>query len=124
MTMKPAIWAAFLSVLVGVAAWELARKFGRHREAFDDAFYWQISYPVMLLAAFLIGMVWRDRPWRWAALMLGGQAVWSLLLALPSGVPNLLPLGFITFALLAVPCGLAAYAGKWARNNVLAGWWP
>jgi peptidoglycan/LPS O-acetylase OafA/YrhL len=112
---------AALSILAGAASWELARRLGGHREAWDDPLYWQIGYPLLLLAAFLLGMVWRDRPWRWAALMMAGQAVSSLALALyDGGVPNLLPLGLMMFALLGLPCVLAAYAGKWVVERALA----
>ena len=46
--------------------------------------------------------------------MVGAQAAWALLLSvIADGVPNLFPLGLLMFALLAVPCLAAAYAGKW-----------
>jgi hypothetical protein len=49
----------------------------------------------------------------------GAQAAWSLVLAmLVDGVPNLLPLGLIMFALLGLPCLLAAYLGKWVGGWV------
>ena len=42
------------------------------------------------------GLVWRERPWRWALWLIAGQAGWSLLLALSrGGVPTLLPLGLL-----------------------------
>ena len=41
-----------------------------------------------LLAAFLLGVAWRERPWRWAALIMAGQAGWSMLIAVSQdGVP-------------------------------------
>ena len=114
------IAAAVLAIGVGVGAWELVRLMGRRREAWDDPVFWQLGYPVMIFAALVLGMVWRDRPWRWVVAMMGGQAAWSLVLAfVKSGAPNLLPLGLIVFAVLGLPCVLAAYAGKWIGDRVL-----
>ena len=112
--------AVAIAVIAGVASWELTRLLGEHREAWDDPVYWQLGYPLLLLAAFLLGLVWRERPWRWVVWMMGAQAAWSLLLAVvTAGAPNLLPLGLLMFALLGLPCLLAAYIGKWIGDRVL-----
>jgi len=85
---------AALAVIVGILSWELVRHLGHRGEAWDDPMYWSLGYPLLLAASCLLGMLWRDRPWRWTALMMGAQAIWSLLLAVvASGVPNLFPLG-------------------------------
>jgi hypothetical protein len=53
--------------------------------------------------------------------MTGGQAAWSFVLAMvKDGVPNLFPLGLAMFAILALPCVAAAYAGKWLGGRVRA----
>ena len=110
-----------IAVATGVASWELVRHLGQRREAWDDPVYWQLGYPLLLLAAFILSLVWRERPWRWVVLMMGGQAAWSFLLAIvDSGVPNLFPLGLFMFALLGLPCLFAAYVGKWLGDRVLA----
>jgi hypothetical protein len=76
---------------------------------------------LLLLAAFVLGLVWRDRPWRWVVGLVAGQVAWSLALALTNdGVPNLLPAGLIMFALLGVPCLLAAYSGRWIGEKAFA----
>lgn len=112
---------AGLAFLIGAADWELVRNLGTRRDSWDDPLYWQLGYPLLLLAAFGLGFVWRDRPWRWAALLVAGQAVWSLLLAVSEdGMPNLLPAGLVMFALLFIPCVLAAYAGRWFGERALA----
>jgi peptidoglycan/LPS O-acetylase OafA/YrhL len=112
---------ATLAVLIGAADWELARSLGSRREAWDDPLYWQLGYPLLLVAAFGLGFVWRERPWRWAVWLIAGQVTWSLLLAITQdGVPNLLPLGLIMFALLGIPCLLAAYAGRWVGERAFA----
>jgi hypothetical protein len=110
-----------VAAATGIGAWELVRHLGRRREAWDDPIFWQLGYPLMVAVAFGLGLLWRDRPWRWVAAMLAVQAVWSLALALiAAGVPNLFPLGLIVFAVLSLPCLLAAHLGKWigARANI------
>jgi hypothetical protein len=119
-TTRSAWLPSVLAVVAGAANWQYTRELAQGREPWDVPLYWQVSYPTLLLAAFLLGLAWRDRPWRWAALLMAGQALWALLVALQDGVPNLLPLGLIAFAVLAVPCVIAAYAGKWVGEKALA----
>mgnify|MGYP003503159572 CR=1 FL=1 len=106
---------AALSILAGIVSWEIVRHLGgNHREAWDDPVYWQFGYLSLLVAAFLLGAIWRERPWRWGALIMAGQAIWSLGLAIVTdGVPNLFPLGLVMFALLALPLILTSYLGAW-----------
>jgi peptidoglycan/LPS O-acetylase OafA/YrhL len=105
--------AVAVAVVAGVLGWDLVRLLGEKREAWDDPDYWLVAFPLMLFTAFLLGLAFRNRPWRWVAIMLGAQAVWALLLSvIADSAPNLFPLGLLMFALLALPCLLAAYAGK------------
>jgi len=121
MIARSALLPAALAILLRAADWELIRQFGSRREAWDDLLYWQLGYPLLLLAAFVLGLVWRERPGRWVVLLIAGQVAWSLALALRAdGVPNLLPLGLMMFALLGIPCVLAAYAGKWVGEKLFA----
>lgn len=112
---------AILAFLAGAANWQYTREFTGGREPWDVPLYWQTSYPTLLLAAFLLGLAWRDRPWRWAVLLMAGQATWALIVAIAQdGAPSLLPLGLVVFAILALPCVIAAYAGKWVGEKVIA----
>ena len=116
-----AVGAFAIAAVTGIATWELVRRLGGRREAWDDPVFWQLGYPLMLGASLALGLIWQQHPWRWVAALVGAQAVWSLVLALlVDGVPNLLPLGLITFALLGLPCLLAAYLGKWVGGWVNA----
>ena len=120
MQARSSVVPSVLAFLIGAADWELVRSLGTRREAWDDPLYWQLGYPLSLVAAFGLGFVWRERPWRWALWLALGQAAWSLFLALSQdGIPNLLPLGFVMFALLAIPLVLAAYAGRWLGERAL-----
>jgi hypothetical protein len=121
MTARSTLLPAALAILLGAADWELTRRLGSRRKAWDDPFYWQLGYQLLLLAAFVLGLVWRERPWRWVVLLVAGQVAWSLALTLrDDGVPNLLPLGLVMFALLAIPCLFAAYAGRWVGERAFA----
>jgi len=107
-----------IGVVAGVLSWDLVRLLGDRREAWDDPKYWLIGYPLMLGAAFMLGLGFPERPWRWALVIVGAQAVWATFLALTTDAASLLPLGFITFALLCLPCLLAAYGGQRLRQRL------
>jgi hypothetical protein len=120
-TTRSAWLPSILAVLAGAANWQFTREIAQGRAPWDVPLYWQVSYPTLLLAALLLGLAWRERPWRWAALLMVGQAVWALLAAImQDGVASLLPFGLIALAVLTVPCVLAAYAGKWIGERALA----
>ena len=103
-----------VAILAGVLSWDLVRLLGDRGEAWDDPVYWQLAFPLMLFTALLLGAACPERPWRRVAAMVGAQAAWALLLSvIAGGAPNLLPLGLLMFALIAVPCLAAAYGGKW-----------
>lgn len=119
MALRSNIIASALAFVIGAADWEIVRNLGARREAWDDPTYWRLGFPILVLAAFLMGMIWRERPWQWAIWLVAGQAAWSLLLAAShDGIPNLLPLGLIMFGLLCIPCLLAAYLGRWIAERV------
>lgn len=121
MPTRSTLLPATIAILIGALDWELVRRLVDRREAWDDPLYWQLGYPLMLLAALFMGMVWREGPWRWAVCLILGQVVWALASALgQEGVPNLLPLGLTMFVLLGIPCLLAAYAGRWVGEKVFA----
>ncbi|MFN3625061.1 MAG: hypothetical protein ACK4TP_13490 [Hyphomicrobium sp.] len=115
----PDVVAIAIAVVSGVLSWDLVRLLGEHREAWDDPLYWMIGLPLMVAAAFMLGMGFPARPWRWGLVIVAAQAVWAAFLAFATeGAPSLLPLGLLTFALLAVPCVLAAYGGQWLRHRL------
>jgi hypothetical protein len=118
---RSTVLPAVLAVIAGAANWEYTKEIAQAREPWDAPLYWQVAYPTLLLAAFLLGMAWRDRPWRWAVLLMASQAIWALVSAvILDGIPNLFPLGLVMFALLTVPCVLATYAGRWVGDKAIA----
>lgn len=113
------IVAIAIGAVAGVLSWDLVRLIGERREAWDDPKYWLIGYPLMLFAAFMLGLGFPEEPWRWALAIVGAQAAWAIFLALATGGSlSLLPAGIVTFVLLGLPCLLAAYAGQWLRQRL------
>jgi len=109
-----------IAAVAGVLAWDLVRLIGGRIEAWDDPDYWIVGLPIMFIAAFVLGLGYPDRPWRWALAIVAAQAVWSLFLALADGRwPDLFPLGLGTFAIVALACTAVAYTGRWARRMMV-----
>ncbi len=106
-----------IAVVAGVLGWDIVRLLGEHREAWDDPLYWTVGYPLMLAAAFMLGLGFPEHPWRWALAVVSAQAAWAIFLAFATdGALSLLHLA--TFALLSFPCILAAYGGQWLRRRL------
>jgi peptidoglycan/LPS O-acetylase OafA/YrhL len=115
----PDIVPLAIAVVAGVLSWDVVRLFGQHPEAWDDPLYWMLGLPLMIAAAFLLGLGFPEYPWRWAVAIVGAQAAWVTFLTLASGASaSLLPLGLLTFAALTLPCLVAAYAGQWLRRRL------
>jgi hypothetical protein len=111
--------AVVVAAITGAGIWELLRHIVKRRDVLDDPAFWQIGYPLTLAAALVLGLVWRERPWRWVVALMCGQAFWSLAVATyQSGVPNLFPLTLLMFAVLGLPCLLTAYTGQWIGNRL------
>jgi hypothetical protein len=106
-----------IATVAGILAWDLVRLIGGRREAWDDPNYWVLGYPLMLGAALMLGLGFPERPWRWAIVVVGAQAVWALFLGLATD-GSVFPLGFAMFAVLALPCVAAAYAGRWLARRL------
>jgi len=71
-----------------------------------------LAFLVGAATAFVLGLVWRERPWRWVVWLMVGLGQY--------GIPNLLPLGLVAFALLGIPYLVAAYAGRWLGETTFA----
>ena len=110
-----------IATVAGILAWDLVRLIGGRREAWDDPNYWVVGYPLMLATAFMLGLGFPERPWRWAGVIVAAQAGWALFLGLATdGSASLFPLGLAVFAVLALTCVAAAYAGKWLARRLAA----
>ena len=99
-----------LLAALAMAAWVLPWLLLGRREAWDHSSYFMVSIPLMSAAAAYAGYRAKTRPWRWPLTLIAAQAAVALVL---SGFGNLLPLGLIVLAVLALPMMIAAAAGAW-----------
>jgi hypothetical protein len=94
----------------GAYLWLWAAGFDLGREGWDNPTYFTRGLPALLVLCFVLGAVAPVRAWRWGIAPMAAQAVLAF-----AGNPtaNLLPLGLLLFAGLAVPCaGAAALGGR------------
>ena len=100
----------FVPVLVasvgGAVLWLVTAALSGEREAWDSSAYWLLAYPIALLVCAYLGYAYPQRPWRWALFLFEAQLI---AMCLRNGeLGNLLPLGVILFAILALPGMLVA----------------
>lgn len=77
--------------------------------------YWWFGYPAMVLMSCLLGFLFKERSWRYGIYMLASQFIIGLWTA--GGDLNLLPLGLVVFAVLAVPTALAGVFGAFLSGR-------
>lgn len=94
--------AAFM---FGAVSWWVVSALTGKREAWDATAYWAVVYPGAIVVAALLGHFHPERPWRWPVVLFEAQAI---AMGIRNGEwGNLVPLGVIVFAVLALP-GVAA----------------
>ena len=101
-------WGYAVAALVGAATWGYIAAVGGRREAWDSDLYFTVALPLVGLSAGVLGFLVPDRPWRWAFVPFGAQAVVAFV---QNPTANLLPLGLIVFALFGTACLIPAYIG-------------
>jgi hypothetical protein len=114
---SPAAWiAAGASALVGAALWLFATNTAGGREAWDAPGYWQVAYPLALLASGVLGALFPRGAWRWPLLLFLAQAATLFIRAGELG--NLWPLAIAMFLILALPGIALALFGAWLRGRI------
>jgi hypothetical protein len=103
-----------LTAGAGAAAWGVPWLLLDGQEAWDHWSYFIISLPAMSAIAAYAGFRARSRWWRWPLTLGLAQFVVLLLLG---GFGNLLPLGIVAFAILAVPMLITAGMGAWIAQK-------
>src|SRR2546423_1275816 len=104
-------WIAHLtSIMLGLALWTVAAMLGKHAEPWDAPGYWTIAYPAAIALSGLLGYLFPERPWRWAALLMLMQLA---VMFMGGSDFSLLPLGLVLLAVLTLPA--AALASLCAR---------
>ena len=75
------------------------------REAWDANLYFTMAFPAIAGAAMVLAFLYPWKPWRWAMIPFGAQALAAFV---KNPTANLLPLGLIMFAILGGLCAIPA----------------
>ena len=110
MRARDSLLAHVLSGMAGLALWAATATVTGKREPWDAGIYWTVSYPLAIFGSAVLGFLFPERAWRWAATLMLMQFV--VMIAMGSGL-GLWPLGLIVLAVLAAP---AAFAGVLAAR--------
>jgi hypothetical protein len=97
--------ACAASIVLGLALWITAAGLGKRAEPWDAPGYWTVAYPIAIGLSGLLGYLFPERAWRWAALLMLLQLVVMFLAGSDFG---LLPLGLILMAVLTLPAAALA----------------
>jgi hypothetical protein len=113
---RDSLVAHILSIMAGLALWSITAIATGKREPWDTDIYWTVSYPLAVIGSALLGFLFPERAWRWAAMLMLMQFV--VMVAMGSGL-GLLPLGLLVLAVLAAPGALAAVLAARLRRSTL-----
>lgn len=91
-------------------------KVSHRREAFDDPLYFTAVLPVIAVTAAVVAFIVPEKPWRWAMIPFGAQA---LVAFVQNPTANLLPLGLIAFAIFGGLCAIPAAVAAAIRRKVM-----
>jgi len=98
----------------GLLLWTATAVAGGRAEPWDSPLYWTVSYPAALAFCLVLGLVFPERPWRWALVLIGSQL---LVMAFSSPGLGLLPLGLVMLGILSLPgVVLARIGGRIGRR--------
>jgi hypothetical protein len=106
-------FAWLVTSISGLLFWSMAVVASGRREPWDSDAYWTLYLPLAVLLAFAFGMLFPDRAWRWALVVIFMQL--PVMLAGGSGM-GLLPLGIVLLLILSLPAILAAMLGAGMRG--------
>ena len=103
-------------VLLGAMAWIGFSLYAGGGEAWDHPAYWRVGYPLLCLLAGIGGYAVPAKPQVWPFLLMGGQL---LVMFGQNPSANLLPLGVLLLAIMAVPMLVPAYLGAFLRRRLV-----
>jgi hypothetical protein len=98
-------WATIVAAAVGACTWWYVAAVTHRREAWDADLYFTMAFPVIAIVAVVLAFLYPWKPWRWAMIPFGAQAVAGFV---KDPTANLLPLGLIMFAILGGLCAIPA----------------
>ena len=121
MRARDSLLAHVLSGMAGLALWAATATVTGKREPWDAGTYWTVSYPLAIFGSAVLGFLFPERAWRWAATLMLMQFV--VMIAMGSGL-GLWPLGLIVLAVLAAPAAFAGVLAARLRRSTLFGAQP
>ena len=105
-----------LAAAIGMAVWFAASTMTGRREAWDAEAYWIAAYPGAIAVSAVLGLLYPERPWRWAMTLFQAQFV---AMCIRNGeLGNLWPMGLVLFAVIALPAIGAANLASRLRHRV------
>jgi hypothetical protein len=99
------LWATLVAFAVGASTWWYVAAVTHRREAWDADLYFTMAFPAIAVVAMVLAFLYPSKPWRWAMIPFGAQALAALV---KDPTANLLPLGLIMFAILGGLCAIPA----------------
>src|SRR5213595_1988538 len=99
------LWATLLSATVGASTWWYVAAVTHRREAWDAELYFTMAFPVIAVVAMVLAFLQPPKPWRWAMIPFGAQAIVAFV---RDPAANMLPLGLVMFAVFGGLCAIPA----------------
>jgi hypothetical protein len=115
---RDSLLAHALSGMAGLTLWAVTAFLTGKREPWDADIYWTVSYPLAVIGSAVLGFLFPERPWRWAAMLMLMQFV--VMIAMGSGL-GLWPLSLIVLAVLTAPAAVASVLAARLRRSALFG---
>jgi hypothetical protein len=104
-----------ISIGIGTFVWYLFRFHTNHSDPQAIKIYWQIGYPILIVASFIISYYFSEKVWRWPLLLIFSQAVIGIVESKGGG--NLLPIGIAVHIVVSIPCIIASYCGLFIKRK-------
>ncbi len=111
---KQSLRTLYVALAGGAALWIATIAATGRSEAWDSSWYWEITYPLGIGLAALLGYLTPRRPWRWGFAVIMIQA--PVLMFTSGNSWNLLPLGIAVFLLMSLPAIAAAVVAARLRR--------
>ena len=99
------LWASVLAAAVGASTWWYVSTVAHRREAWDADLYFTMAFPTIAAVAVVLAFLYPAKPWRWAMIPFGAQAIAAFV---KDPTASLLPLGLVMFAVLGGLCAIPA----------------
>ena len=108
-----------VAIVAGVLGWDLMRLLGEGPTLWASWTYWWIGLPIMVFAAFVLGLGYPRNAWRWGVMIVGAQMIWSVVLAYMGGHELLLSHESLSaFSIVGAACVVTAIAGAFLRSRL------